>query len=315
MLAKFAVPAVLTFVGVVGADPLLAQQQLRFAVAPAAGDATWSTPGITFEKQGSCSFSTSVRPVTIWPVPAAEDAGSATARAPLFNPGLLTPAGTYDTSKPDDGFNTLFVPVPLKPGAATFVCRGAILANGTDVTLSARDVTVAATLGSIAQTGPLTVSVALDPAKLAAVVTPKAVVKFAERPIQAIRKSSYGTIHWQKRWDLDSSTEVAASNPTADLDMYVSASKTIAVPYNGALISAGVPYKALPDNVKNQRYDYCVAAKKTTTYVVNPKGWDSLYACVLTNDGRIVLLIIPGTTDGGYAGGLYVPFDYVVWEK
>ncbi len=313
---RLSIGAIAVFGLAVGA-PALAQQQLRVAVSPAAHDAVWAVRGVTFEKSATCSFSTSATQSATWPVPAALDAGTGSGKAPLFNPGLLLASGGYDRTKPDDGFNTLFVPVPLKSGAQSFVCHGAILANGTDVTKATASRTVAASLSTIAQKGPLTVLLELDPAKLAGVEAPKPPAQLAERPARAVRSQGSGMVHQGKSWDLDSGKEVTNSDPAADIYMSMLSAETHANVQNGAVISDAVLSADLPKDVKDQRYDYCLKAVKTVQSVYSPKGYEKRYACVKTNEGRIALLTIYATINGAYNTGNnhYIPLDYTVWEK
>lgn len=147
------------------AHAAIAPSQVRVAISPGSTDAVWSTSGIKFEKAVDCKVikSTSTSPAN----PAAADViSTGSAKAPLFNPGLPNPDGTYNLAVRTSD-NTIYVPLDLAVDPKSYVgCMGRILANGADVTASTRSGLVYATINQIAGTGPVGVSPVLDKAKL-----------------------------------------------------------------------------------------------------------------------------------------------------
>lgn len=151
----------IALLGIMIAAPAAAQTQsiqLRVAVAPNAEDARWKS-GAKFEKRGECYRLKSAAPSANWPPAPGDIAGQGTAVAPLFNPGFAQADGSYLTTGPDDGFNTIFVPMTDTGGGQSMICRGSILMNGQDITARDGLDVSARTYQSIGSLGPMGVAI------------------------------------------------------------------------------------------------------------------------------------------------------------
>ena len=288
-------------------------QQLRVYVSPVKGDPSWNVVGVTFEKQASCVTSSAAEPSAKWPVDPAQIQSSGDARAPLFNPGTPNPDGTYGTGA-DDGFNTIYVPVALAATGKTLVCRGRILANGRDVTLDAPDTVAADSYGHIASTGPETVHVGLDPAKLKAV--PRTVVPIALPGVPKIVKQGFAFVHIYASFDPDTGAYTYPGQPLIEAGIRFSGD-FLSPQYS---IFADVPtvVAPIPDtDEKTPSYAHCQAALKSDNHygVFTFKDGDVRAFCVRTKGGRTAELFVDSTNVPYYSEQGGMGFHYTIWDR
>ena len=292
--------------------PTASRQQVRVYVSPVRGAPAWTVPGVNFVKQASCATSASDTPSATWPVTPALTSGMMT--AVLFNPGQPKPDGTYAASA-DDGFNTIYVPIDLPASGKSLICQGQILANGRDVTLAVPGAVAAGTFAHIAATGPLTVKVALDPAKLAAVPR-KTIAVVALPAVPKIHAQGLRMLHIHSGFDLDTG---ATTGPQQSYTKgSISLGYTSLGPNNirHLEINASAPAQvaASSDTDKNApNYAACLAAAKTSTVDI---PLDSVHAfCVQTQDGRTAEVFVTDSSVKSLGNDGSVVLEYTVWEK
>lgn len=299
---RFLASAFVVF-AVASGTALASPTQLRFAISPNASDAVWASKGVKFEKRGECTLAPAGVP--------------ATATAPLFNPGMPQTDGTY-TKVPDDGFNTLFLDQNLAVApTSVMTCKGAILASGVVVS-SAPRAWPSATLQQIAGSGPLTVKLTLDPAKMSA--------WFAAN----------GKILQQGKGEV---TFLLAKQASADKQLaFIDLDKGAAAPglagseiiaANGMLQGSQVQLRSnapamvsgmLFSSSKPGSVDYasCKGATYDKSSIMVPKTSTSKFACMKTSEGHLAGIMIsdagshPATDGSGQF--YYMTFNYTVWE-
>ena len=316
LAAALIVPGV--FAGAAHADmnvivaPTASRQPVRVYVSPVRGDPAWTVPGVNFVKQANCATSAGDTPSATWPVASIWTGG--TASAVLFNPGQPRPDGTY-TASADDGFNTIYVPIDLPASAKSLICKGQILANGRDVTLSAPGAVAADTLVHIAATGPLTVKMALDPAKLAAVPR-KTIAVVALPAVPKIHAQGNTFVHVFGSFDPDTGAITTSPQPAIKGGISIQSASIGPDKLWHVILGASAPAQiaASADTQPNApNYAACLAAPKTTFVEIPVK--DVHAACVRTKDGRTTEIFVATGNLGslGTEGG--VTIYYTVWEK
>ena len=307
--------AALAQVGSAQAGPDV-RAQLRFQVTPHAEAPDWTAhPNLKFQKSGECYYSTVASPAAAWPVSPGQQAGHSQATAPLFNPGFALADGGYDTSGPDDGFNTLFFTVNATPAAKSLVCRGTILANGQDVTADAPGRVSASSLGAIAANGPLTVSIQIDPKKLASLLGPakpgvaalgpnKGVLPSMASP--PVRRQATEILREGQWLDLDAGK---VAGPAADVQFHM--------PYSLIASAPAAFGKDLSKTGTDTPHGWAGCKAVTSSKVGEVTGSPGRYHCLITHQGRLAEVKV--------AQGLAAPnapkhktmiyLTYTVWEK
>ena len=298
------------------ADVIVQHQQVRFNVSPAKTDPVWNTPGVVFQKQGSCTISSALAPSTNWPSARGSFLDRGTSSAPLFNPGAPKANGSYNLTAADDGFNTLFVPLTLKPGGQTMICRGAILANGQDVTQTGNGTVVADTLAHISTTGPMTVTVSLDRVKLA-VATKSLTAPPVKFKVQPVYKTGHAAVHEYDGFDPDTGIIVDHQKglPDGALNfVYDRDGEEIHYIFSKPpLLMARFPQ----DGVKPDYRACLTAVKDATTMYFNfyPSSKMASF-CILTKEGRISEISVVSSSlaeSTVFQGSVLI--QYTTWEK
>lgn len=287
--------------------------QLRVTVSPGKGQAAWEKPGILFQKTGECVYSSTANLPATWPVTSGV-VGSGKATAPLFNPGFPVSDGSYLSNSSDDGFNTIFLPLTGGEDARTVVCRGTILANGKDVTAATAGRVVSRSVEAISNGGPPTVTVTLDPGKLATVPV-RGVPTRPHLPPAAVtptvlRQGSFQFFANSNSGDLESGKAMASSGPlpagAGARDVWV-----IFTPTGEGLLrlSPGAQFaSALGGSDSSRGYDGCKGASYAASSDTLPQG---KFLCIRTAEGHLAeikaLLSKAGTSPYGVA-------SYTVWN-
>jgi hypothetical protein len=307
--------AALGLVGSAQAAPDV-RAQLRFQVTPHAEASDWTAhPNLKFQKSGECYYSTAAAPAAAWPVSPAQQAGHSQATAPLFNPGFPLPNGGYDTSGPDDGFNTLFFTVNATPAAKSLVCRGTILANGKDVTADAPGRVSASSLGAIATYGPPTVSVHVDPTKLASLLGPAKPGIGALGPSKGAPPSAFSPpIRHQ-------GTQLLHEGQWLDLDMGKAAGPMTNVrfqmPYSLMAIAPAAFGKDISKTGTDKPHGWAGCKAVMSSKVGEVTAALGRYHCMMTQQGRLaevkVAQAVVDPNDPKHKTMIYLA--YTVWEK
>ncbi len=297
------------------------RQQLHFYVTPVKGDPRWTLSGVSFQKQGTCVTSSAPAASTAWPVPAATVLSSGTATAVLFNPGPPQPDGTYGSGA-DDGLDTLYIPLDIAPNGKTMICRGAILANGQDVTLAAPGAVVSDTYGHIGVTGPLTVKVAIDPVKLATVPRRSFGVTPPPPTPKVLLQGSADFTAGKDAFNLPGGLKYGSSDlqpgdfafryPYVDgfNGSVPTANFTLQTAYG---VTAGPSSDTSP---AAPSYVTCKAATKTAGgFAVTLKQGEVKAFCVQAADGKMAEIFVVVPNLDIFEKSLDVPIKYTIWDK
>jgi hypothetical protein len=307
--------------------------QVRFAISPNASDPIWKTPNVKFEKSAECKVISAKAIKPAFPTPS-EVLSTWTAKGPLFNPGTPKPDGTY-ASTPDDGFNTLFVPIEFPADPNSYIgCRGIILANGQPVTTATRSGLVAATLIQIGGGGPLTVSPSLNKTGLQQLVDQMPQKGLFTLQFNRALTSKASTANGPTSYyDLDSKSSSPAM--TSQTDFYA-LEKSNAGNFLAQYVPIGLPNGATGSTAFPQGdftggpgYESLLQTCKSYTYVnsallLTPSKNPSTmrFRCFKTSNGRFAAIRYSSFTEKpsstGPAGVVYaisytMTFEYVYW--
>jgi hypothetical protein len=323
-LTQIAVPTALALTALTqSASAATTPSQVRFAISPSASDPVWKTPGVKFEKAAECKVISASSRTPAFPAPS-EVLRTHSAKAPLFNPGQPTPNGSYSTA-PDDGFNTLFVPIEFPANLNSHIgCRGLILANGIPVNLGVRTGLVAKTMAQLGGTGPMTVSPQLDRTALANV--PK-VLRQGKIELKGQKVGGGpGIAQWYdfEADKIHSGGYDFGSPAGSDIRIFpgTASDQIVSVQFNaGKLAATAIPWPPAGDksfgHAKCKELNLVAGGQKVAGTVARAAG----YYCFRTSEGHLGALSLESEDNdtSSSVGGQsmspisYVKFQYVLW--
>jgi len=308
------------------AQAAVSPSQVRVNIGPTSSDLVWKTTGIKFEKQIDCKIIKATATNPAFPL-ATDIISSGSAKAPLFNPGLAQPNGTYNTMI-KTGDNTIYVPLDFAVDVKSYVgCSGKILANGVDVTAATRGGLTYATIMQIGGTGPIGVSPVLSTTRLQTVLASLPKTGTFELIVDA-RYSETGALtaamkKTRLNFDFDSASYSPSSYVQFDIGIDDNRQMTTTVVIRSAGGGVSVdPGSGGPANLPNGGLD--LARCKIATYGTHAplySGGNPAYRCVKTSSGKFAVLhflgryteYVPNPGPALYGSIHTFKFDYVLW--